>query len=416
MAFRWISILFLLLLTAGCGSSFISDPNEIQKLDGNEKREIIFWHSYSDEETRLLEQELIPAFEREHPNIRVKPLHRANNNELRSTLIARSSSSRGPDVIRLDLSKVPEFVQKGFLQSLDQFPGFESIRNNFQSEALNIGFFKYNYYSIPLNIFTKAAIFNRKLLEQAGYSAPPSSLEEIFKIARGHQYTIGLGGFGAWHTLPYIYSLGGCLTNNTYSKASGYLNGEGTVHAVEKLLILYKEKILNFSVETGGIDNWAGVQSGNVIMTDEGPWFYNKMKETELSNAMKLTIPVPFPLGSGPGPIVGGEHLVILKGSKVPNEAWTFVKWMSGKDPQLIMSRTGLLPANLDSVKSLRVSPDSFVYPYLTVLNSTFRYPPVKNWNQIDEVYTLYLHEIFSGEVSVKDGLDRAAAEIDGLL
>ncbi|MGG3622277.1 extracellular solute-binding protein [Bacillus gobiensis] len=410
-------MLFILLLLAGCGDpSVISDPKDVQNLERNEKKEIIFWHSYGEEETRILEQELIPAFEKEHPHIRVTPLHLANKNELRYTLIARTTSIRGPDVVRLDNSLVPEFSQKGLLQPLSQYPEFENIRRDLPSEEMDLGFHNNHYYSIPLNLYTKVAIYNRDLLNQAGYTAPPRTMEEVFKVAREQRSAVGLGGIEAWHTLPYIYSLGGTFTNKNFSKSTGYLNGKETVRAVEQLLLLYKEKLLVFSLETGGFDNWEGVKDGNILMTDEGPWFYNLLNQTELKRSRNQTNSAQFPQVKRTASIKGGENLVILKGSQKPDEAWTFIKWMSGKEPQLIMSRTGLIPANKKAFHALEVDRNSYVYPYLESLDSAFSRPPVKNWSRIDELYTEYMRKIFQGEMSVKDGLDRVASEIDKLL
>ena len=418
MVFRWFLQLIILSLMAGCGSqSVISDPKEVPKLNGGKRVDIGFWHTYSEEETLLLEQELIPAFEREYPKIRVQPLQLANNNEFKYTLISRNFSTGSPDVVRMDNAWVPGFSRLGLLRQLNKFPDFQETRSKFHPKDLDAGFYENHYYSLPLNTFTKVAIFNKELLNQAGYSVPPSSMEEVLKIAHKHGFTIGLGGYEAWNTLPYIYSLGGRLTNQDFTRADGYLNGAATVRAVEQLLLLYKEKIIDFSVVTGGGDNWDGVKEGNILLTDEGPWFYSTLNAEELNKALKLTIPVPFPGNNGPASMVSGEHLVIPNGSKHPDEAWTFLKWMSGKEPQLIMSQTGLVPSNVDAAEALKVSRESFVYPYLEAMDAAFlRVPPVKNWDEVDEVYTRYLKKIFLGEIIVKNGLDRAAAEIDRLL
>lgn len=415
MACRWISVLLILFLAAGCGSqSVITDPKEVQTLNGHEESVIEFWHTYSDEETRLLEQELIPAFERENPNIRVNPLRLDNNYELKNTLIARASSNRAPDAVRMDITWIPELAQKGLLEPLNSFPGFEEIRSTVDPGAMSLGYYQNRYCSLPLDISTKAAIFNRELLNRAGYSEPPQTLEEVLELARQHRFIIGIGGWDGWNTLPYLYGLGGVLTDRTFSKASGFLNGEGTIRAVEQLAALYKEKLIDLSA--GGGDNWKGVRNGNVLMTNEGPWFYSLLDKPELDKALKLTIPAPFPHAYGPSSIISGEHLVIMKGSKRPNEAWLFMKWMAGKEAQLVMSRTGLIPANMEAAKALTVNRDSFIYPYVKALDHGFLRPPVKNWGKIDEVYSRYLRKILTGELSVKDGLDRAAAEIDLLL
>lgn len=427
MARRLISLLLIMVVTAGCGSrSVISNPKMVETLDEREHPEIAFWHTYSDEETRLLEEELIPAFEREHPDIRIKPLRLAISNELKNALIARASSNRGPDVVRMDVSWVPEFSQNGLLESLNRFPGFEEIRGTLHKGAMSVGFFQNQHYSLPLNINTKVAIFNRKLLEKAGYKEAPRTMEEVVKIARQHRFTIGIGGWDGWRTLPYLYSLGGVLTDEHFKKASGYLNGEGTIRAVEQLADLYKQKLTDLSMVTGGGDNWAGVQSGNVLVTAEGPWFYSILSEAELNRVLTRTLPVPLPYGNGPASIMSGENLVMMKGSKQAAEAWAFMRWMTGKQAQLIMSRTGLIPTNLEAAKTLNsnrnsftiphVNPNSFIYPYIEALDHAFLRPPVKNWSKIDGVYTFYLRKIFVGELSVKAGLDRAATEIDILL
>ncbi|MNC65072.1 hypothetical protein D3C75_1153230 [compost metagenome] len=105
-----------------------------------------------------------------------------------------------------------------------------------------------------------------------------------------------------------------------------------------------------------------------------------------------------------------------MKGSQHPSEAWAFIQWMTGKEAQLIMSRAGLIPANREAFKAMKVSGSSYLYPYVEAMDDGFIRPPVKNWGKIDEVYSYYLHKIFLNQLSVKEGLDLAAAEIDGLL
>ncbi|MFD1775290.1 extracellular solute-binding protein [Paenibacillus rhizophilus] len=416
MAGRWITILLLVVLTAGCGiSKVITNQNEVQTLHGSKEWVIEFWNTYSDEENRILERELIPAFERQFPDIKVISVRQAYSNGMKNTLFSRAFSNRGPDVVRMHMDWVPDFYQNGLLMPLNEFPDFRKVADALNREALSAGFHQNQYFSLPLDMYIQAAIYNRELLKRAGYSKPPRTMEEILELARRKRYIIGLGGLDTWKTLPYIYSLGGSLTDTTFSKATGYLDGEATVRAVEKLLLLYKEGLIDRMVGEEGGDNWEGVKSGNVLITGEGPWFYSIWTDTELDRALKWTAPYPFPNVKGPLPVADGEHLVIMKGSKQKEAAWTFLKWMTDKEAQLKMSRVGLFPTNLEAVKSMTVDVDSYVYPYQMALDNAFLRPSVKNWGKIDEIYTLYMRQIFRGEISVKDGLTRAAEEIDRL-
>ncbi|RBW68308.1 hypothetical protein DS031_17455 [Bacillus taeanensis] len=416
---RWVSFLLILVLLTGCRSpSMISDPKKVQTLQDHEKTVITFWHTYNEKETRLLEQELIPAFEREHPNIQVESIDLAFNNELINTLIARTSSKRGPDVVRLHIAWIPEFLYKELLEPLSGFGDFENIRKRFNTNLMNIGLYKNNYYSLPLNIYTKAPIFNRELLKRAGYSKPPITMDEVLELARRYQYTIGLRGLGPWDTIPYIYSLGGSFIDEHANKASGYLNSDETIHAVEQLTALFKENLIDLPQDKlGAVENWERIKAGNMLMTDDGPWFYSLLDKSEFDSALKLTFPVPFPQNNGPASIIGGENLVIMKDSKRKAEAWTFMKWMTGKKAQLLLlEHTELIPTNLEVAKASTITRDSYLYPYREDAKNAILLPLVKNWRKIDGVYTEYMNKIFEGELSVKDGLDRAAAEIDRLL
>jgi multiple sugar transport system substrate-binding protein len=414
---QWLSFVLLILLTTGCGQfEVISDPDKIEVLHGKQNHVVEFWHTYSDEETRLLEEKLVPAFERQYPGIQVKTVRQTNNEELKNTLIARASSMRGPDAVRMDIVWLPEFLSKGLLVPLNYFPEFETIRNKLRSNVMDIGMNKGQYFSLPMNINTKIAIYNRKLLKKANLSGPPNSLEATFKIAREHHFSIGISGLDTWSTLPYIRSLGGTLTNEDYTKSIGYLNGPGTIHAVERLLSLYKEGTLENSILTGNGDIWDGVKSGNILMTDDGPWFYSVFYGEALDKAIQSTTRTPMPYDNGPASIIGGENLVIMKGSKQPEDAWIFVKWLTGVEAQLVMAQTGLIPSNMDAYKALTYQEGSYIQPYVEALDHAFVRPPLKNWTKIDEVYTRYMRNIFQGDLSVQEGLTRAATEIDGLL
>jgi len=421
MASRWnIFILLIAVLVAGCGESkVITNPDEAQKLQGNKVQVIEFWHTYNDQESRILEREMIPSFERQFPDIKIMPVRQLYTNGLKNRLIARSTSNRGPDVIRMKKDWVPDFYQNKLLFPLDEFPDLRQVRDALTREAMPAALHQNQSYSLPMDMYVQVAIFNRELLKRAGYSKPPRTMEETLELARQKRYIVGLGGLDTWRTLPYIYSLGGTVADVTFSKTTGYLNGKATVRAVEKLRLLYKEGLTDRTLGEGVGDNyfqWEGVKSGNVLITDEGPWFYNNWTDTELQRAVKLTIPVPFPNGKGPSSLADGEDLVITKGTKHPEAAWTFLKWMTGKEAQLMIAKSGLFPTNREAAHSMKVSRDSYLYPYQEALTNAIQRPAIRNWEKIDEVYSIYLGKILLGEISAKEGLTRAAEEIDRLL
>ena len=382
----------------------MDDNHSLPKAD-KKKEEIIVWHTYSEEETKVFENEVIPLFEKQHPDIDVKPVRQPYGEQLKWTLLARSSAKKPPDVVRMDISWLPFFAQMGQIYPVSDFKDFNQVKEGLLKVPLKSNLFNGKYYGLPLNTNTKAAIYNLQLLKDAGYTRPPNNMDELLELILKHHYRIGLTGYTAWETLPYFYGFGGTLLSPDFQKADGYLNSPNSIQAVEKLRILFNA--------SGNSDTWQGVIDGTYLMIDEGPWIYSIQTPQKLEEMMKNTVSVPFPVTNGKGSVLGGENLVIMKGARNPKASWTFVKWMATSEPQKLLMETGLMP----TVKGINIkgSPKESCYfeSYSEGLTHSFSLPPLVNWAQIEEIYIKYLKMIIMEQMDVKEGLTLAAKEMD---
>lgn len=414
-----LALLFISGLMAACGqSSIIQGSGDVHEGGPPAKEELVVWHTYSEEETRVFEDELIPDFERQYPNIVIRAVRQPHNDQLKSTIVSRATSDKVPDVVRMDIAWVPEMARLGVLYPVSDFADFGSIVSSLRPDALPTNRYGGRYYGLPLNITTKIAIYNRKLMEQAGLSRPPQTVEELFEAASRNRMVIGIEGTEPWQLLSYFTGLGGKLMNDAYTKASGYLNSPESVRAMSRLLELYQQGTINPELLTGKMDRWNSLIAGtNTLMIDEGPWFYSILSNFSGNsyNLSELTVAAPFP-GTGDS-IVGGENLVILKSTKHLEAAWTFLKWMTSKEAEHKMSRTGQLPTNLETEaietgnetnQLIQVSKESLTVPL-------FR-PPIPQWLDMEEIWNAKVKMIFSGQISVQIGLDEAATAFDALL
>src|SRR3954468_9621883 len=98
------------MIISGCSGQSIIDHSVNNQVSKKEKQEIVIWHTYSEEETKVFENEIIPLFEKENPNIEVKSVRQAYNEQLKSSLVARASAKETPDVVRMDISWLPHFA------------------------------------------------------------------------------------------------------------------------------------------------------------------------------------------------------------------------------------------------------------------------------------------------------------------
>ncbi|NLJ19496.1 extracellular solute-binding protein [Globicatella sulfidifaciens] len=403
-------LIMILLGVVGCGNQTIIGE-DYSKVEEELEVELVIWHTYSEHESYVFENEIIPLFEEEYPTIKITSVRQPYDSQLRNAMISRISSDMPPDILRLDIAWLSSFAKLDLLYPVSDFEDFEQIKSIFYEEPLQSNFYQGKYYGLPLNSNTKVSIFNKELLEHAGVEKPPETMDELILFVKENDYVIALDHFSIWDTLHYFNNLGGEFTSPDYTRTTGYLNNDASVEAISKLVDLYQGGYLHFAN-----DKWNGILEDKYVMIDEGPWFYSVNTEEQIELINQLTVAVPFMEYRDRNGIIGGENLVISKGTDYKEEAWLFLKWMTTETPQRYMAEAGLIPSN----KSVELSGFYEEYPYYQVylnnLDQGVLRPPLPQWWDIEELYSHYMNRIFSGEMPIEEGLTEAAYEIDQVI
>src|SRR5690606_20772750 len=148
--------------------------------------------------------------------------------------------------------------------------------------------------------------------------------------------------------LPYIWSFGGDITDETYTKASGYVNSPETVEAINMLKELYKADAL-IGFNSGDIPMTDGFGTGRYMMLIDGPWKIAELKGS-YPDFQYETANVPSGKG-GSVSVLGGEDIAMLKGGDQEG-AWAFMKFMTGSFAQEEMAKAGQIPVNKTALQS----------------------------------------------------------------
>lgn len=420
--FQMVLYFCLALLLNGCSDQIINNKDTVPSLHKKEKMvELVFWHTYSDEETRVFEEELLPLFQKKFPKIKITSVRQPYNEHLKSALISKGSSGQAPDVVRIDIAWVPEFASLGLLEPLDHFTGFNQKKKALYANAFETNFYNGLYYGLPVNITTKAAIYNKLSLKRAGLEKPPETMDDFLKLAKKKQGNafIGMKGVNAWDSLPFFWGLGGMLTNSDYTQASGYLNSEDSIQAI-KTIKSWKEKgLLAPNFTSGSVDTWNSILQGQAFMAEDGPWFYSVLSTSyyTVDQLMNVTIPAPFPVDrQGKGSILGGENLVIMKGTEHKEAVWTFMNWMTSKEIQQRMFNSGILPANKEAANSSAMLQTPYLKAYVEGLENARLRPPVKSWSRMENIYTKAMEAVIFHDRDIETTINDAAKRMDQLL
>ncbi|GBF74648.1 hypothetical protein PA598K_03005 [Paenibacillus sp. 598K] len=413
----------VLLLAACAPRSLVPESGPVEEREPaaeTPRMTLMFWHTYSELEERVFREEVLPLFEAEHPDIRIEAVRKDYTEQLKANVMASAADSQQPDVMRMDIIWVPEFARQGLLTELSALEGFEALQGQFVGALLETNRYGDGYYGLPVNANTKAAIFNMRLLREAGLSEPPATFAELIdaqqrlSVSDPALSSIGICCAASWGTLPYFWTFGGELTDEGYTRATGYLDSPHSLRALAQLRDWFEQGIISRSILTGDPGTWDGILKGDLLMIDEAHWFYSANREGEHAEALSDMVVAPFPDDVRTGTsIIGGENLVLFDNTRYPEEAWTFIRWMMQPQPQLLMARTGLIPTIRD------VQPEggeAWFTPYADQLDHARPRPPVPAWTQIDDEFARMIERILTGEQPLEDAVRASAARIDELL
>ncbi len=249
---------------------------------------ITYWTAYNtvSPEFKTLTEVVIPAFQKEHPNITVNAQAIAYD-ELRKKLLAAIAGGETPDLLRADIIWVPEFAEQGALVPLDTLmTDFGAYKDRVYAGPLATNFYEGHYYGLPLDTNTRVIFYNNDVLKAAGIAEPPKTIAEfqadctkIKALNKADTFCYAEGGTGAWNVLPWIWSNGGNITDPTFTKATGFLNSKGTVAAVTMLHDMLKNGTLSPSILGGGLQTSEAIGKGQVGMIVDGPWMPPIFKE-----------------------------------------------------------------------------------------------------------------------------------------
>ncbi len=382
-----------------------------------------FWHAFGEGEEQVFLNEVLPKFNEKHPEIEIKATRMPTEN-LEQQVITAVVGKVAPDVMRMDNTWIAKFANEGALQPVDGFPGFADVKAASFDAPMSTNYFDGQYYGVPLDTNTKIAIYNKELLNEAGAAEPPQTIDELVELARSmkknNKFGITIGGVDAWNMLPWFWTLGGKLTDDEFKQANGYINSPESVKALETIIAWNDEGLLAPPILAGQPGTWEGLRGeegveATYMMINDGPWFFGI-----LGDAVKDTM-IPAKMPNGPDgkshSVIGGQNLVMFKGAKQPDAAWTFSQFMLTEEIQLLMAlKTGAIPANKAAAQSSELDSVYYLKHYVSEMETALARTPSAQWDKIGESFQAAFESAVRKQAPAKDALDKAAGEIDVFL
>ncbi len=376
-----------------------------------------------DKESTAYWQALADAYEASHDNVTIDMVDLGSTDYM--TVLATELSGSGTEFDVVTVKDVPGYatlVQKNAIRSLDDYIKADGVDLSKYAGVTDQVTVDGSLYELPFRNDFWVLFYNKDIFDAEGVEYPTNDMtfEEYDALARKVTKTdFGNQIYGAhYHTWRSAVQLFGVLDGK-----HSILDGDYGFFADYYNMVLNQEKdgvCRKYSdLKTEGLHYSAAFSGGDVAMMNMGSWFIatliSNLKSGEYDSSLCGNwgiVKYPHAEGVEPGSTLGTiTGLAVTTATDTPDEAWNFVKWVSGEEGAKVMAETGNFPAIMtDEAMNIITSLDGFPQDEaskeaLTVSNLYLEVPYAENVSEINSALDSYHGSIMSGEMTVEEGI-----------
>lgn len=386
-------------------------------------------------ETSITEQSL-EQFMKENPDIKVEYTPVAG--EYPAKLLTMIAGNAAPDVFFIASDSYRSFQKRGVLLNLTEYFNKEMDIDEFIPLAQDKMLIDGEIYGVSSCDVSPVLFYNKSIFDEAGLPYPPSDPEkawtwdEFLDVAKqltvlknGKTVQYGVSGFEIEWVSAFsamVKSNGGRVFNEDYTEllldspeakeALVEIKNLQTVYGVSPLVIA--------NVQQGGMSSTQMLQTGRLAMLVDGSWTLQQLAQMD------------FPFGIGVLPkfkkpvTIGQAHLYSawIK-TKHPDEAWELIKFVSSREYQNKLVRTGIwLPNRMDMYEEENLAnwmnpdvyPDDFGSMVKYFTNYAELWPAVKVPSEAWSIINEELGNFFVTDQSIDAVISRMKKRVEPIL
>ena len=387
-----------------------------------------------DESTTQYWGDIKKAYEDSHPGVTIEMVDLGSTDYM--TVLATELSGDGSEFDVVTIKDVPGYatlVQKGSIIALDDYISKDKVDLSRYAGATDQVIVDGKLYELPFRNDFWVLFYNKDLFDAKGVAYPTNDMtwDEYDQLARQlTDTTFGSQVYGGhYHTWRSCIGLMAVLDGQHTILDGSY---EFMKPYYEMVLAQENDGVVRkySDLKTEGLHYSAAFSGGDVAMMNQGSWFIatliSNLKSGEYDSSLcgnwgivKYPHAEGVEAGSTLGTITG---LSVTSASDTPDEAWEFVKWVSGEEGAAVMASSGNFPAIMtDEVKKAITSLEGFPQDdaskaALDVSNLYLEVPYAPNVSEINSILDSYHGSIMTGEMSIDEGIAAMNEEVQKVL
>ncbi len=370
---------------------------------------------------------LLDRFAEQHPDVPVTfiPLPNNSDEQHRYYLTTFMARSLKPDVVRLDVIWLAEFIEAGWLLPLDRLAG-EDFKPPFIGIVDSVDTRHGTLYAVPWFVDVGLLYYRKDLLERY-HQGVPTTWSDLVGAARAVCAAERTGEGRFWGYLWQGKQYEGLVCNflEVAASAGGRLVDE---QGRPNLVSPANEKALQFMVdlvhsyrisppntysEMEEESSRQLFQEGRALFLRNWPYAWSLFERSPLSGKVGVS-PLPHFAGNESGGTLGGWHLAVNARSRRPAAAWKLVRFLTSEDVQ----RERAVKLNFSPTRkalytdwSLRQANPLFGM-LLPVVERPVPRPLIPGYRTFSTVLQRYLNSALARRLSPAEALRRAQEEM----
>ena len=394
-----------------------------------EKIKISFWYNHSGDEADVFES-AIQVYNESQDVYEVEGLSVTDDQKV----IVALSGNDAPDVIERSNQLVRQYAQNGFIESLDSYITNDSFDTSiYSAQALTANKIEDALYGLPFEAYTIQMYYNKTLLAEAGYDAPPTTMEELYEMAVAATKLDDSGNIDVlgYPLFPYasarqelIYGFGGRWWDEDGNPTPESEGNLASLNQNVKYRNQFGGKALDSFVSTANTNRYTEQDmffQGKQLFRLDGSWLPTMMESFGSDVDWGITL-VP---GTEANPDLQGTSryettsLVIPTQSKEKDGAWDFIKWFTSEEgASIVCLGTGNLPAlsALYDSEEFNAVPGFTEFMSALELEKGIQYP--ENMPYYDEYMNLVnsaLDTVYAGSATPEDAMASITEQVKSL-
>lgn len=373
---------------------------------------------YSDQTADIFEG-MAAEFEQNHPDIDIQ-IEDVNWDTLFQKLTTDIAGGTPPDVAIIGTRWLVDFVEQGIAEPLGDYMS-EDFKARFIDTFMEPSVLDGQTYGLPVAASARAMYYNRELLIDAGIEQPPATWADLTDAAAAVDalsddvYGFGIQGKEIETDAYWYYALwthGGELIEDGRSGIAS----EAAIEAANLYLSMIDDGLTQPGVTSYSREGLQDLfKQGRLGMILTGPWLRGQLQE----EAPDLDYGVAeIPAGSTSVTYGVTDSIIMFADSDVKDEAWMFLE-EAAFDPKWRREFTlkeGFLPVFKSVAEDPHFKEDAELKAFTSLLPNARFAPTIPNWEEIADITSRALQQIYLGQAEPEAALSAAAEEINQLL